>query len=188
MPTIQELLELLADQAKVSLPKLSFTKDDLRLFSSTASAANSSIREEIAAEARRAFNKVMFSVGGLPFKDMVAIIREGTGQTLTRAKSLADTAQAGFYRVALERQYNKIEADTGRELRYRYSGPRDLRNRPFCREMLAKSAAGVTWTKAEFNALDNHSLKPVFIFCGGFNCRHQPVISFAAMFAEKQAA
>lgn len=53
-----------------------------------------------------------------------------------------------------------------------YFGPRDAKNRPFCRDVLAR---GRLWTQAEVKELDKHpdaQLLPVSTFCGGYNCRH----------------
>lgn len=55
---------------------------------------------------------------------------------------------------------------------YFYRGPRDNRNRPFCRKVLDGQKQ---YSLAEIKAFDSDpliSLTPVLIYCGGWGCRH----------------
>lgn len=66
----------------------------------------------------------------------------------------------------------KKAQDQAKEIKFNYVGPRDDKNRPFCRHVLDLKKS---FSIAEIRDLDNDSritLKPVFIFCGGWNCRH----------------
>ncbi len=190
LPLVQETLEVLRRQSARDLPTLTWTPADLKLFQSVALSNSSTIAGVVEAEAGRALNRIMFSVGGLEWGKMVEIIRDGMKLTLAQAKSAADTAQASFYRVALDRQYQKIEEDTGAALHYKYSGPVDRRERPFCANLSARTAAGVSWTKEEINAMDAGKGQPAppFVFGGGWNCRHQFIIDFEATGLLSEAA
>jgi hypothetical protein len=176
LPTIHNMLDLISESSEKPLPELDFTATDLNVFKSVAATSAQNIQTVIAAEAQKAVSKIMFSLGGLPFKDMVSIIQDGFGMTLKSATDYADLAQSAFYRVALQTQYDKIQAKTKRELRYRYSGPRDERNRPFCAHLMA--TAKDSYTREEIDAMNNGTPLPVWTFCGAWRCRHEWVISF----------
>jgi hypothetical protein len=76
-------------------------------------------------------------------------------------------------RIATDTQgavFESVTADFGKAnniTQYIYVGPNDDRTRPFCREHI-----GQIKTEAEWNALDNGQINPVFLYCGGYNCRH----------------
>jgi len=172
LPSIQESLDVISQGMKTPLPKLGFTATDLNVLKGVAATTAQQLRDIVETESKKALSRVLFSVGGAKFSDMVAAIQEGTGMTLARAKVVADTSQAAFYRIALERQYERIQATRPeRPLLYRYTGPNDRRCRPFCHKI--KNASQKTWTREEIDKLDNHQIPNVFITGGGFNCRHQ---------------
>lgn len=190
LPSVKDTLEALTRQAtKTKFPPFTFSSSDMDVLNAVAGASRQSLEDVVANEAAKTASKVMFGAGAMPFKNMVEVIHGGLDTTLPRAKTLADTSQSGFYRVALDRQYQKIERGTALSLRYRYSGPIDKRERPFCAHMSAQTLAGKTWTKDEINAMENGIAqpKPVFTFAGGFNCRHQIVPDFSELLADKAA-
>lgn len=189
LPSIQATLKAINATLKNPLPLLDFSVRDLNLFQSVAASNAQAIRSTIAAEAAKAMTRVLFSVGGLRFSDMVATIRDGMQTTVARAKVLADTAQATWYRVALNRQYEKIEEDTGLVLRYRYSGPLDERCRVFCRRMMLGARIGKSYSREELEKMDNGStLGNVFLYCGGWACRHENIPDAKSMSLGQQAA
>lgn len=58
------------------------------------------------------------------------------------------------------------------EAYFEYFGPQDAKNRPFCRDIIAR---GRLFTALQIKELDKHpdaQLLPVSVFCGGYNCRH----------------
>lgn len=171
LPTIQKMLNQISETLKVPLPDLAWTTGDLNLFKSVAVSTSKHITDLIKAEATKAVNRTMFSLGGMPFKQMVDVIRDGFGTTVGRAKTLADTSQAMFYRVALERQYEKIENESEVTLSYRYTGPNDNKCRLFCHNL--KNSTKQVWTRPEIDSMTNGQMPNVFVTCGGFNCRHQ---------------
>jgi hypothetical protein len=55
-------------------------------------------------------------------------------------------------------------------IQFEYVGPSDSLTRPFCKKHIGK-----TMTEEEWNALDNGQIGPVFVYRGGYNCRHSLV-------------
>lgn len=58
-------------------------------------------------------------------------------------------------------------------VKYKYSGPVDSKNRPFCSELMAKSNAGRTWTRDEIDRIKNDQQynRNAWIYRGGFYTR-----------------
>lgn len=172
LPLMQEVADQIAEATNTPLPKMDFTPADLNLFKSVAVSSAQQIRTVIETEATKALGKVMFSFGGMKFKDMVALVMDqGLGATVARARVVADTAQSGFYRLMLDRQFEKLEAANPNSTPlYRYTGPNDSRCRPFCHKMM--NSEKKTWTRTEIDQLDNGTPLPVWTFCGAWLCRH----------------
>jgi hypothetical protein len=77
------------------------------------------------------------------------------------------TREVAAFRSALE--IRKAQAVDGEAL-YAYIGPRDDKNRPFCRDILNQNRL---FTLKEIEKMDNEQLNPVFLYGGGYNCRHR---------------
>jgi hypothetical protein len=60
-----------------------------------------------------------------------------------------------------------LKADAGPEQKFLYSGPIDMRARPFCLERV-----GQVFARAEIDTMDNGQLDNTFLTRGGYNCRH----------------
>lgn len=60
-----------------------------------------------------------------------------------------------------------VTADLPPDQPYLYVGPKDLRNRPFCKERV-----GLVLTRDRIETLDNGQLPNPFVTGGGYNCRH----------------
>ena len=58
-----------------------------------------------------------------------------------------------------------IAADEGIDLVYVYVGPRDGKNRPFCKTWVGKAVT-------QPSGMDNGQGLDVADYCGGYNCRH----------------
>ena len=131
--------------------------------------------EQIAADAQR---QAILSVGGLKLSDLISEIAEQFDKSVGEATTLADTAVSTFYRVISDRGYQIIERDIpGFDVRYEYEGPDDVVTRPFCDALLKK---GISYTRVEIDRMENGQIPGVFTSCGGFNCRHQWMISLNA--------
>lgn len=186
LPFLQDTLAYLSSQLRTPLPPVEFSATDLKAFSNVSFNAAASIDAAIETGASAAMTQVLFSVGGLSFSKLTQLLMEKYETTVARAKTLADTAQATFYRTALDRAYQIIERDApGIEQLYRYSGPEDPRNRPFCHRLLVKDAG---YTRAQVNAMNNGQLPNVFYSAGGWNCRHQWILDTRPILARMKAA
>lgn len=95
--------------------------------------------------------------------DVVAEVQDVLRVTSVQAQAAVDAAVMAVGRRAVMAAADAIEGDA--DLVYVYVGPRDAKNRPFCRTWVGKAA-----TNPE--RLDNGQALPVDDYCGGYNCRH----------------
>jgi len=93
--------------------------------------------------------------------------------SIGRVRTIADTGMSTFYRTATDRAFQRIQAEQEAPLRYRYSGPVDKLERPFCRHLTDTDRA---YTREQIDRMDNGQLPNVFITGGGWNCRHQWIL------------
>lgn len=135
------------------------------------------LEEEVARGVAAAKRQALFSLAGMPLRQLVTEVTERLDVSVSQAAAIADTALPGFYRTIAARGFDQIEEGLagGVEARYSYFGPLDKFNRPFCLKMMKLSAGGKTWSTADIATLDNGrgQPKPVRIYCGGWRCRHQ---------------
>lgn len=172
LPYLQETLDYLSDQMKTPLPKLEWSATDLKVLDGFRQSSIEGIRGAIEAAAVVARNRVMLSIGGLEFKELVGTLKEAFGVSLARAKTLAETSQTMFYRTATDRAFEQIEKELPKQIqRYRYYGPNDARTRIFCEQQLTRTAKR-GMTRDEIDQLNNGQIPNVMISCGGFACRH----------------
>lgn len=83
--------------------------------------------------------------------------------TISRARTIADTAIAGMQRAAAVQAAAELPGETV----FLYTGPSDRVTRDFCEERVGK-----VYTTEEIAAMDNEQGLPVDLFGGGYNCRH----------------
>jgi hypothetical protein len=95
--------------------------------------------------------------------DVVAEVQDVLRVTSVQAQAAVDAAVMAVGRRAVMAAADAIEGDA--DLVYVYVGPKDAKNRPFCRTWVGKAA-----TNPE--RLDNGQGLPVDDYCGGYNCRH----------------
>jgi hypothetical protein len=95
------------------------------------------------------------------------------GSTRSQAASAVDSMA-----MAAGRQMTLLDSEmaaraNGVEMVYGYGGPIDSIARPFCREHHTRLTEQV-YTLEALNRLDNgaHQPKPVSVYLGGYNCRH----------------
>lgn len=129
------------------------------------------LRNTVSEVAGLAKERSMASYNGLRPAQLERLITKTFDTTSGRARTLANTGMAVWYRQATAFALDAVEKKT--PLEYTYDGPRDKLNRPFCADLKAAMAKGKTWTKPEIDAMDNGQLPDVFRSGGGFNCRHQ---------------
>ncbi len=103
-------------------------------------------------------------LGGLGRREMIREIRERVGgQFAAHGATYADTALFTRDRVARFEGARLAGFD-----RFRYTGPRDIKNRPFCRARVGK-----IYTAEQVAKMRNGTgLEPVRQYGGGWNCRH----------------
>jgi hypothetical protein len=178
VPWFQEVLGALSYELGEQL-KVEFSATDKRFFVGQQVSTVAALESEIERGAIVAKRQALFSVGGLPVKQLTEYLATAFRVSLSDATSLASTALPTFYRTVADRGFQKIEQGLapGRSVRYTYYGPLDKLNRPFCRRMMGEAKAGKAWTREEIAKLSNGSLPNVFATCGGWRCRHQWLVS-----------
>jgi hypothetical protein len=114
-------------------------------------------------EMREAVARGVLSGGSLT--DVVLDVQQALDTTYFKAQSAVDSAIMAVGRRAVMSEAAIVEEEGGIPLVYVYVGPRDQKNRPFCRQWVGKAV-----TKP--SALDNGQGLDVEDYCGGYNCRH----------------
>lgn len=175
LPFLQDMLTEISKQVGLSsTPVINFSASDLKILGRIENATKSKLDRIFEGAAAVAMDRVLFSVAGLPFEQLVATVADQMGKSVAAARTWADTAVTSWYRTASSLTFDKIQAETPQPLKYRYSGPEDLKTRPFCESLLLSDK---TWTRDEIDQMDNGQLPNVFITCGGYNCRHVFVLA-----------
>jgi hypothetical protein len=98
--------------------------------------------------------------------DLIEGVAEKVGATVTKAQAAVDASVMAAGRTAVIRAATEA-ADGLVDLVYLYSGPKDSRNRPFCRVHVGKAL-----TESGIAQANNGQGLPVDAFAGGYNCRH----------------
>jgi len=169
----QETMEVLASATKNGLPAINFSARDLQVFADQGLSAKDGLQAVIESIAARSKQRILMSVGGLPFAELAESLAQYMHRALPEAVGLAETATATYYRIMADRGYQLIERDLpSTEIRYGYFGPLDKLNRPFCREHRQDTIDGKSWTRAEIDQMSNGQIPNVFISAGGWRCRH----------------
>lgn len=181
LPQFQDVLNQISQSLSgPPLPQVKFTGEDLDLFASQAVGAKDLLMGVLDNTASAAKRQALFSAGGLKFSDLAGELGKQFGKTQAAAVSIADTSISAFYRTIASQSYAKIEAAQKRNLLFEYAGPKDSLERPFCADL---SDAALTYTRDQIADMDNGQGMPVFISGGGWNCRHQWIISDGEAFA-----
>lgn len=155
-------------------PPIIWTPRDRETFTFVQQGTIETLDSVIDAVGQRAKRQALFSVGAMPLPELAELLAGEYETTLPQAISLADTSMSTFYRQVQERGYERIEATQKAPLKYRYFGPNDKLTRPFCLKLLKREEP---LTRKQIDALDNGQLPNTFVTGGGYNCRHQWIIS-----------
>lgn len=159
----------------LGLEAVKFSREDREAFAGQQTNLAEAIRGVVRSVAEAAKRRAAFSVGGTPIAELTELLAVEYGKTAAQAGGLADTAITTFYRSIQDRGFQRIEEANGAAVRYRYYGPDDVLTRPFCDELLDRTARrGLT--RAEIDRLDNGQLPNVFLTGGGYRCRHTWVL------------
>jgi hypothetical protein len=167
VPMFEDVLELLG------VPKPTWRALDKRYFADQARAGVLVLEDLVRGVGFSTYRSALLQIGGLAPRRLATLIADETGKTLGQASAIADTATTVFYRTIAARGYELIEKDSPK-LAYRFYGPRDKLNRPFCRKVID---AGKTYTRAEIAKLRNANGTDPFTNGGGYRCRHQWIIA-----------
>lgn len=166
IPLFEEVLDILG------IPKPTWRVADQRFFDAQARAGVVTLEDLVDGIGGSTYRTALLQIGGLKPARLATLIADETGKTLPQASAIADTATTVYYRTIAARGYDIIEQDGA--LSYRYYGPKDKLNRPFCRQILE---AGRALTRADIAKLRNPNGTDVFIQAGGYRCRHQWIIA-----------
>lgn len=154
---------------ELDLPTVTWSTDDMGVFAGFRTSTVAALEGAVEAAAMTARNKVMFSIGGVPFELLVKTLADSFGTSVGRATSIADTSMSMFYRTAADRQFRVIEDGLPEgAVKYLYTGPDDKLTRPFCRAHVDRSL-----TRSQIDTMNNGQLPNVWLTAGGWNCRHQ---------------
>lgn len=174
----ESVLDSINSELQYPLPFNGFERADKSEFEAYKIGSKDSIRDAVVRVATRAKQQATLSAGGMPAKDLTSYISTTLDTSVGQAETLASTSISSFYRTINDKGYKIIEDDLpGFEVRYNYDGPLDKITRPFCVKLERLSKTGKTWTRAEISKMSNGQLPNVLVTGGGFNCRHQFVIS-----------
>lgn len=175
LPYLQEMLDAIAADLGHALPAVNFSARDLKVLERIEATTESQLQGVFAGAASTAMRRVMFSVAGLPWKQLVSTLADQMDRTLASARTWADTSVMAWYRTAASLQFDEIQSDApGAALTFRYSGPEDIKTRPFCEALLLAKGA---YTRDQIDGMSNGQLPNCLLTAGGFNCRHSWVIS-----------
>lgn len=119
--------------------------------------------EEIAAAMRAGITT------GSNLQDVINEIANILDTTFSRAQAAADSAIMAAGRQVTLAATEQASQVTGEVYVYVYTGPDDMKIRPFCSEHIGKA-----YTLGALEKLDNGDgqPKPVSAYLGGYNCRH----------------
>lgn len=133
-------------------------------------ASHGALLDTVKATATLAQRDILAQAGRVTFDELANLVSVRAKRSLEEAKGLADTAMVTYHRSLNATAMEAIEAQMG-VLRYRFFGPKDKFNRPFCAAILNKPSK--TYTRKQIDEMSNGQLPEPFLTCGGYRCRHQ---------------
>jgi hypothetical protein len=174
VPAFLDILHAMNSLATTPYPIPTFNQSDYAYFNSLRLSAGADLSALVENAAAGVLTRTAFSLGALKYSELITHIQKATDASVGRSETIADTSISMFYSAVAARGYEKIQAETDGQLRFRYAGPEDRLVRPFCENLLQKN---LTYTKEQINRMDNRQIPNVFISKGGWNCRHQFLLS-----------
>ena len=179
LPQFHDILMAVAHGDNVRPPTVAFNPQDKAVFQGYQATSIEALNGAIDATLNRVVNRVIFNFGGMKFSDLVKFIHARFSTTVAQATSLARTSQMVYYRTVSALGFQKLEKTMPADLvRYRYAGPDDKVTRAFCHNLLLLDRE---YTRIQIDNMDNGEMPNVWTSCGGFNCRHQWVISLVPL-------
>jgi len=185
LPFLQETVELLGSQVDEKWHDLGFTPRDFSLLGGVGANTVAALEGAIEATAGAAVSRGLFGVAGLRFATLVETLSTRFEMSIGKATSVGNTAMSVWYATASDRAFQIIAKDLPQQtLRYRYSGPQDKLERPFCRHL---TEAGKAYTREQIAQMDNGQIPNVFISRGGWQCRHQWILDTHELMLQEAA-
>lgn len=183
MPLFDEVLGLMG------LPAMKWRDADIKWLANSKLSAEDQVRGVIESAAREVQTRALMQVSGLKLSELYRVMNERMQMAPATAASVADTSATIFLRSVHERGYTAIERD-GDPLRFRFVGPHDKLERPFCdavahtgkgidrqqgkrRIFAPPAAADGSYTREEIARMDNGQIPNAMLSGGGYRCRHQ---------------
>lgn len=182
-PAFREVWEIVTGELKTPLRLPRWTRGDIAAFRGIKIAAGVVIEDAIEAAGENAMKQLLFNVGGLSVDELQSVILSQFRRSVGESRTLAATAQSSYYRTINARAFERIQEQADFELRYSFEGPIDKLTRPWCLKMAKASKSGKSWTRPQIEVMRDDETRGksqppnVFVSCGGFNCRHQWVLS-----------
>lgn len=176
LPYFDEMLDSISANLKRPL-ETAFSKADVALFESQQISALESLGAIVDTVAAAVKKRALMSVGALPFGDLAEQISTTFGRSISEAATLAETSTTMFFRTVTDRGFRRIEQNLPAGwAKFKYEGPRDKLTRPFCQRMLERTAKEPL-KREQIEALDNGQIPNPFVSGGGYNCRHQWILT-----------
>lgn len=174
LPMFQDTLKMISENLKTPLPPIRFGPVSQNLSSQQISATKI-LRGAVDQAGKRAEQRAILAVGGVSFDDLSEIMADSFHKSIGEAEGLAATSLSAYWRTIASHGFSSIEDSLkpGQSLYYRYVGPKDKLNRPFCADHWNK-----TYTRDEIDSMDNTQtpVGSVMQLCGGFRCRHAFIV------------
>lgn len=104
---------------------------------------------------------------GVNSKDILDRVKKTLQTSEDRARTVVETATRGFDRASTIVAFQKSGIT-----HFVYDGT-STNVRPFCEDLLKRTARGESWTLEQIEKMDNGQGLNVLISCGGWNCRHR---------------
>jgi hypothetical protein len=174
LPYLDQILEQLGASLKVPLRNVRdvLGAEDKRALAAQQTSMVESLSTVVDVVAAGAKRQALFGYAGLGVADLSETLARAFAKTTAQAETIADSAQTGYFRAANDLAFKAIEADLPEMvIRYEYEGPDDFLIRPWCKRLVE---SGKTYTRAEIDAMNAgpNQPGPVWLFAGGWNCRH----------------
>lgn len=172
-PEVDEAIDQLFGVYEKELSNLKgrfkISEEDTDLTVAIAESETDFIKSELQSTTNKIAGNILFSALAGTVISATALSDQFLGSKINAIKSSSVTNLSGFRSGMEIRKALEVDDDP----KFRYVGPLDNKTRPFCADVLARDKL---FTLREIRELDRHpdaQLEPVFIYGGGFNCRHR---------------
>lgn len=152
------------------LPTVILSEEDHDVLADQAAAALIVLEAEVARVLVNLKTVLSRSIGGVAIGELTGVVSEVI-RRLNRVEPIARDQLLLFFRVVANLAYTNIER-SGKQLLYKYVGPRSEESRDFCKACSTRSNDPGSFTREDIAALDNRQVPDVMCAGGGYGCRH----------------